>query len=150
MSWKKLIILIITGLIIFAGGFATGMYYQKKQTLNAQKFPGNFNGQTPPDMSKNNSSDKGTHPSGNNSGPGGNMTSGEIISKSDTSLIIKTSDGNTKTIYYSDSTTVSKNETGSTSDLTVGTNISVSGTTNTDKSVTSKMIMITPAEKAAE
>lgn len=144
MNLKKTLIPVIGAIIIFAGGFGTGMYYQKKHTTTATV--GQFNESNRPTMPDGTSG--GTPPTGQNGsrtgGPGGGMTSGEIISKTDTSLTIKTSDGSTKTIYYSDSTTVSKNETGALSDLTVGTNISVNGTTNTDKSVTSKMIMITP------
>jgi len=141
---KKIIGLIVIGLILFGTGFWSGTYYQKKKVTStaANGIP---NGTMP--TNGNSGRTGGTPPSGSergNGGPGGGGTSGEIISKSDTSLTIKTSDGSTKTIYFSDSTKISKNTTGSSSDLSVGTKVMVSGTTNTDNSVTGTTIMIQP------
>lgn len=143
MKLKKLILPIIIGLVLFAGGFWTGTYYQKNHT-NSKTADG-----APSGFSKDSSDKKptGTPPSGGNGGgQGGGGVSGEIISKTDDSLTIKTSDGSTKTVYYSSSTTISKNTTGSSSDLAVGTSVSVMGETNSDKSVTGKTIMIMPAD----
>ena len=152
MSTKKLIMLIAGGLIIFGLGFWGGMTYQKKKTTTGKESFANGERPSMPDgTSGTKGNGNGTPPSGFGNGRnGGGMTEGEIISKSDTSLTIKTSDGSTKTVYFSDSTTISKNETGSSSDLAVGTKVSVSGTTNTDNSVTGKMIMIRSGEEPKE
>ncbi|MFA4995728.1 MAG: hypothetical protein WC536_01140 [Patescibacteria group bacterium] len=148
MKSKKLLTVIIGGAIVFGLGFGSGVFYQKKHAATSTTANG-----MPPTMSGDGQSatgrQGGTPPSGTkgsgNGGPGGGV-SGEIISKTDTSLTIKTSDGSTKTVYFSDSTTISKNTTGASSDLSVGTDIMVSGTTNSDNSVTGKTIMIQPAE----
>jgi len=127
-------------LAIGAGGFFGGYYFQKKKcasTANTKNFAGNFRemSETPPTNIPNKNGQA-------NGGHGGGGNTGEIISKDDKSITIKSSDGSTKIIYYSDSTTISKNETVANSDLTVGTNISAMGSINTDKSVTAKNIII--------
>lgn len=139
---KKLsnVVIIIIIVTVGVGGFFGGYYYQKKKcasTTNAKNFDGNFremSGTPPIDMPNKNGRGNGGPESGGNTG--------EIISKDDKSITIKSSDGSTKIIYYSDSTTISKNETVANSELTVGTNISAIGSTNTDKSVTAKNIII--------
>lgn len=151
MTTKKVFIYIVIGVLLFGAGFWAGTAYQKNKT--STKSTAEMPNGTPPSMNGGSgtsakSGNMGTPPSGGNGGPGGNGTSGEIVSKSDTSLTLKTSDGSTKTIYFNDSTKISKNANGSTSDLTTGTNIQVNGTTNDDKSITGTTIMIMP--EAAE
>lgn len=140
---KKLsnVIIIIIVVAVGVGGFFGGSYYQKKKcasTANSRDFDGNpqqmFRGTPPTDMPGRNGQSNG--------GSGGGGNTGEIISKDDKSVTIKTSDGSTKIIYFSDSTTISKNETADSSNLSVGTNISAMGSTNSDKSVTAKNIII--------
>ncbi|MDD2483043.1 MAG: hypothetical protein PHE32_00305 [Candidatus Shapirobacteria bacterium] len=74
-----------------------------------------------------------------------NQTVGEIISIDDSSLTVKTSDGGSKIILISDSTTVNQSTTAAKTDLKVGAKIAVMGSTNTDGSVTSKTIEINPS-----
>ncbi len=80
----------------------------------------------------------------NGGGTMGNFIGGEIISKDDKSLTIKLQDGGSKIILLGTNTTIVKIATGSTSDLTVGTSVSIAGTTNTDGSVTAKSVQIRP------
>ena len=72
----------------------------------------------------------------------GGFTSGSILSKDATSITVKDSSGNTKTIYYSSSTTVSKSSDVSADALTVGQDVTVTGTSNTDGSVTATRIIL--------
>ena len=58
------------------------------------------------------------------------------MSKDAQSVTVKLSDGSTKIVFYSASTTVSKSATGTAADLTAGTGVIVTGTTNPDGSVT--------------
>jgi hypothetical protein len=73
-------------------------------------------------------------------GPGGNMTSGSILSRDANSITVKLSDGSTKLVLYSDSTTISVNKDGSSSDLTTGQEVRVSGTSNSDGTITATSI----------
>jgi hypothetical protein len=138
------IIYAIIGLVLVAGSFFGGYYYEKKACANTNPnmgFDGSKLGGTPPTGAPDGSSSSSFNGRGNG-GPGGGGSTGEIISNDGKSITIKTSDGSTKIVYFSDSTKVSKNETASTSDLTVGTTVSAMGTTNSDKSVTAQNIMI--------
>jgi len=145
MNVKKIIVPAVVGIVLFGAGFWSGIYYQKKTLSSATTgnppFGSDFNGTPPTDGTGR------TPPSGGGArsgGPGGGGVSGEIVTKSDDNIIVKKSDGSTVIVYFDDSTTVSKNQTASASDLTVGTSVQAMGTTNTDKSVTSKSIMIQP------
>jgi hypothetical protein len=74
----------------------------------------------------------------------GGMTSGEIVSKDDTSVTIKLTDGGSKVVFLSTSTTIGTMSTGSLDDLSTGTNVIVVGSTNADGSVTASTIQIRP------
>lgn len=75
----------------------------------------------------------------------GGFVAGEIISKDAQSVTVKLSDGGSKIIYTSASTTVYKTAEGSMSDLSQGTNVTVQGSTNSDGSITAQSIQIRPA-----
>ncbi len=69
---------------------------------------------------------------------------GSILSQDDKSVTIKLQDGSSKIILLPDSATYSKTEAGAKSDLKVGDNIGVFGTTNSDGSVTAQSIQENP------
>lgn len=75
---------------------------------------------------------------------GGGMVTGEIVSANSQSMTVRQQNGTTTTIYYSDSTDISKTSSGTFSDLSSGTDVAVTGTTNTDGSVTARSIRINP------
>jgi hypothetical protein len=77
-----------------------------------------------------------------NNGQGSGFIGGEIIAKDDKSITIKTPDGSSKIIFYSDATEIGKSAIGSASDLEVGNNISASGTPNQEGSLTAKSIQV--------
>lgn len=73
---------------------------------------------------------------------GGGMVTGEIISGDGTSVTVKQQDGNTKIVYFTNSTMISKSVTGTSSDLTTGTNVFANGTSNSDGSIAAQSIEI--------
>ena len=75
---------------------------------------------------------------------GGGFTGGQILSKDATSLTVGVQGGGSKIVFFSNSTPITKTVSGSVSDLTVGTNISVIGTTNSDSSESATNIQIRP------
>jgi hypothetical protein len=78
-------------------------------------------------------------------GGGVNAVMGEVLSKDATSFTVKLRDGGSKIVFYSASTTVAKMDSGAIGDVAVGKNVMVSGTTNSDGSVTATMVQIRPA-----
>lgn len=76
---------------------------------------------------------------------GGDIVSGSIISSNDNSVVIQLpQNAGSKIIFYSDTTQISKSISGSVNDLSVGETVSVSGTTNSDGSITAQSIQIRP------
>lgn len=140
---NKKIVFVIVGIIVLAGVFYGGMAYGKSQTgtvgvngANAQNRTGQFS---------RNGSARTT---------GGGFVSGEVLSKDANSVTVKlnnndptgtsTTSTGSKIIFFDTSTTVSKMATGSINDLITGTQVSITGTTNPDGSVTAKSIQVRP------
>jgi hypothetical protein len=134
---NKKIGLVIVGIIVLIGAFYGGIVYGKSQipARGAQVFnPNNMPNGMPNGGTRNIKS-------------GGlvGFTSGEIISKDDKGITIKLQDGGSKIIFLSTTTAVAKATTGSITDLTVGTQVSVTGATNTDGSITAQSVQIRSA-----
>jgi len=66
------------------------------------------------------------------------------IAKDAASVTIKLRDGGSKIIFLSDQTPVLKSATGTSDDLTVGSNVTVSGKPNQDGSISAESIQIRP------
>lgn len=77
---------------------------------------------------------------------GGGFTAGKIISSSNGSISIEQQNGSsTELVLLSPSTQILKQTSGSASDLTDGTEVVVTGTSNSDGSLTASSIQIRPA-----
>lgn len=107
-------------------GFYGGIQYQKSQrvALGRGQFPAGFN-------QREGSSQRGLRPS-----------SGEITKIDDTSLTLKTTDGSSKIIIFSDSTRVNKSSEGSMADLKVGESITVMGSEDTNGTITAEILSV--------
>jgi hypothetical protein len=139
---SKKIVWSVVGIIVLVGVFFGGAAYGKGQattttTANATGFAA-YAGM------------RGTR----GGSFGGGATIGQIISKDATSITVQlitpvggttsTTPVGSKIILVDSSTPITKEVNGSMSDLAVGTNVSVTGTTNTDGSVSAKSIQIRP------
>lgn len=125
------IALLIVVLIVGAGiGFFGGQKYS--QPSRAQLTQGNFQGGF-----------GGRLRQGGN-GAGIRPVVGSIISADNNSITVKMADGSSKIVVISDSTIISKTDTGSKSDLKSGDNVAVFGTTSSDGSVTAQNIQLNP------
>lgn len=135
---KEVVVPVVIASLVFAGiGFFGGMKYSQMQR-------GNFrNGQ----FGNGNFMMQGGRTGGPN-GQGGRMqgfrpTIGEIISSDDKSITVKMDDGSSKIVLISDSTSINKSDSGSKSDLKVGTKVGVFGQDN-NGTVTAQNIQINP------
>ncbi len=132
MSKKTTVVILIILVIAVAGGaFYGGMLYGKSQNTRPSFAAGNF--QT-------------LRQGRNNGADGGSIISGDVISADSSSITLSLpNNGGSKIIFYSQTTQISKFDSGSSSDLTTGATVTVNGTTNADGSVTAQSIQIRPA-----
>ena len=122
---NSIIVLIVVG----GGSFYGGMVYGKSQNTRAAFGTGNF------------AAMRGTR----TGTAGASLTAGSIIAKDSNSITLQLpNNGGSKIIFYSGSTQIGKFTTGTADDLTTGTSVSVTGTTNSDGSITAQNIQIRP------
>jgi hypothetical protein len=150
MNKNRKIVFVVVGIIILVGVFFIGMFYGKNNASGMK----NVNG-FGADM-QNQVGQFGMN-SKNNKNIGGGMVSGEIISKDANSITVQimnndptstnTTASGSKIIFFDANTVVSKMATGFLTDLAINTEISVTGTTNSDGSITAKSIQIRPQMK---
>ena len=146
MKTNQIISVIALVIIASLASFYTGIKYQQKKspTLTNNQQPGFGNGQGLGQGAGRANSD-GSVAKNRGQTPGFRQTVGEITAIDDKSITVKLTDGSSKIILLSDSTTISQSTTAAKTDLKVGTKIMVNGDTNTDGSVTSRNIEINPA-----
>jgi pectate lyase len=134
---NRKIIACTIGIVVIAGAaFYGGMTYGKSITpARGQAGYGQFVG-----------GPNGVRSTGTRGGvSGGGFTVGEIISKDAESITIKMQDGSTRIVLVASGTQVMKSATGSSDDLSKGANVTVTGTTNSDGSITASNVQIRPA-----
>lgn len=142
---KKCIVMTIIAVVVIGGGaFYGGMQYNKSKSI-LQGPIRNGGGQFFQSQGQGgNRQAGGQRTSGGLNNGSGDFTSGDIISKDDKSITVKTRDGGSKIIYFSDSTTIGKAEKGSASDLSIGQQVMVNGKSGTDGSLAAQNIQIRP------
>jgi hypothetical protein len=81
---------------------------------------------------------------GRGMGANGGFLSGTVAAKDATSITINTRDGSSHIVILTPATSVSKSVNGALTDVSVGSNIMVSGTSNADGSVSATNIQLRP------
>ncbi|MFZ2024878.1 MAG: DUF5666 domain-containing protein [Microgenomates group bacterium] len=143
------IVLGIIAIACAALGFFGGMKYQ--QTKSPSFARGGLNNMQ--GGMQNNSQAKQTGTTKNTNGIGksfGGMQIGTIASMDETSLTVKLQDGSSKIVILSGTTTYKTMTDASKSDINVGDTIAISGSTNTDGSVSAQSIQLNPAMIGAQ
>ncbi|MFH0930184.1 MAG: DUF5666 domain-containing protein [Candidatus Moraniibacteriota bacterium] len=149
MQNKKILIIAIVAVIIIGGGaFYGGTVYEKgslaKQNLlrgaNGEGADGQHRG-----PGQGGGQGMGMNRGGGQNGSQGDFINGDIMSKDDKSITVKTRDGGSKIVYFSDSTTIGKAVSGTSSDLATGQQVMVSGKSSPDGSLSAQNIQIRPS-----
>ncbi len=146
MNKKILIIAVISLLLGIGVGVYGGTIYQKKKAgksfnernLNGRMMDGQQRGQ----------GQRTGMMGGQNQG--GGFSDGEIISKDDKSLTVKTRDGGSKIVYFSAETKIGKTTEGAIADLAIGQQLMINGKSNSDGSLTASNIQIRPAQNSVQ
>lgn len=142
MKNTNLIIMILIGVIVLGAGFFGGMQYQKSQVPSFQ-FGNGVNGQNFRQGMMNGGSQQNNQ-TGRMMGRGNGAVRGEIINADDKTITVKLTDGSTKLVLIGSGSTVSQSVTATVKDLTVGKQVAVFGTANTDGSVTAQTLELNP------
>ncbi|MFA6306354.1 MAG: hypothetical protein WCV70_00855 [Patescibacteria group bacterium] len=139
MQNKMLIGFIIAVVVVGAGSFYGGMQYGKNQTSaqnNAARQQRFGQGAGPAQGGQFNRQGRVA---------GGGFVNGDIIAKDDKSVTVKSADGGSKIVFLSGATQIMKSVDGSLVDLEMGENVMITGSANSDGSLTAQSIQLRPA-----
>ncbi len=142
---SKIIGVVIAFIIVGGGTFYGGMQY-----ANAQKKSG---GLGISNMTPGQRQARFGGAGGARSGGAGSFTAGDIISNDGKSITVKLRDGGSKIVFLGDKTEVLKSVNGASSDLTVGSQVTVSGKPNSDGSLNADTVqirLVSPATNASD
>jgi hypothetical protein len=147
MPTKNIIITVIIALVVGGAAFYGGTVYEKSSLNKQGLLRSASRGQVGQSQGQGQFSRQGG-PNGAGFGRGGDggFSAGEIIAKDDKSITIKTNDGGSKIVFFSDSTQIGKTAQGSSSDLASGQQVMANGTANQDGTITAQNIQIRPAQ----
>lgn len=146
---STIVLAVAVGVVALAAGLLVGMSYGKGRPSveTAMKTVSNL---TPEQMAQLGTSGGGFpgggFPDGAAGGGNGNarggFTAGSIVSNDGSTITIKMNDGSTKFVLYSGSTTIRKSAEGTSADLVAGENVVVTGSANSDGSITATQIQL--------
>lgn len=143
MNNKKVVaIAVIAVIAVGAGSFYGGTIYEKSR-LEKQGLIRSSN--ISDRMQK--GGQRATPGGFNRGGENGEFVAGEIISKDEKSITVKTKDGGSKIVFFSDSTQIGKTTQGSSVDLNNKQEVVINGQSNSDGSIVAQNIQIRPARQ---
>jgi hypothetical protein len=129
---KNYLIIIVVAVIVGAVAFYGGIKYGQSSNPQANGQPG-FGQNGGNGMFRR-----------NGSGQNGGFAGGEIINQDSGSITVKLRSESSKIVLISSSTVITKSTDGSLSDLTLGKQVTVGGSTNSDGSITAQTVQIRP------
>lgn len=144
-----IVVVAVVGVVTLAAGLFVGMSYGKghPSVETAMKTVSNLT----PEQAAQLSASGGGFPGGGfpggaagggNGNARGGFTAGSIVSNDGSTITIKMNDGSTKFVLYSGSTTIRKSAEGTSADLVAGENVVVTGSANSDGSITATQIQL--------
>lgn len=126
-------VLLVIGGLSFYGGMVYGKSSATKTAVSGQAAGRNFAGGAGGAIGARTS---------------GGLVNGAVLSKDDKSITVQSRAGGSKIVFFSANTTVQKMGAGSVSDISQGDQVMITGSTNSDGSVTAQSIEIRPAMPA--
>ena len=144
MSKKQIVILVVVAVVFAGGGFYAGMKYQQSKTPSR----GNFAQFTGQGGAAGIAAQNGTRriAGGQN---GASFVSGTVLSKDSNSITVKNQSGGSQIVILGSSAQYQKSVQGTSDDVTVGENVTVTGTQNSDGSLTAQNVQIRNAPPSA-
>ena len=140
MDKKCITTIVVVALLVGAVSFYGGMKFAGgKKTADFQ--PGNFSGRGMMQGEQKNSRQIGNQQARN-----GGLVRGEVLSQTQDQITVKTNGGGSKIILIPGSMDIMTSVKASSTDITVGANVMISGTTNNDGSITAQSLQIIPNE----
>ena len=141
MKKNNKIIAAVVVVVLLGASFYGGMVYGKSSTPARGAFAAGATGTF--------ARGTGTAGARGGLGAGGGFTAGQVISNSGTSISIQQQNGSSsELVLLSPSTQILKSAAGTASDLTPGAEVTVTGTSNSDGSLSATSIQIRPAGMA--
>ena len=124
MNTKQWVTLVVVAIVFAGGGFFGGMRYQQSKTpvraAGAAGFAGRRTG----------------------GAAAGSFVSGQVLSVDSNTITVQLASGGSQHVILAPSTQYGKMVSGSSTDVTVGTSIIATGSTNSDGSVTAQNVQI--------
>lgn len=138
---KNIFVSLLAVAVVGGGAFFGGMKYQESK--NASAFPASRNFQGMPGAAAGNSGARA------NRNGGGGMVVGEITAVDGDSVTVKSADGASKIVFFSEKTSIGNFTAAQSGDLAVGQSVTAAGTAGTDGSIVANNIQIgAPARSA--
>ncbi|MDD5738424.1 MAG: DUF5666 domain-containing protein [Candidatus Pacebacteria bacterium] len=160
MKKNIIVLFVLVALVVGVGSFYGGMTYAKSsnkflagRSFNDQQFIANVGG----------AGQRAGGAMAGRAGGAGGFISGQVVSKDSQSITVSIArnnatgsqnttgqaGGGSKIVFFSNSTQVMKTTEGSTSDIAVGSNLTITGAPNSDGSITAQSIQIRPSVPVA-
>lgn len=137
---NPIIITIIVALVVGVGAFFGGMKYQQSKRVT---FGGNFAGGQFQRRAA------GNQQFGRNNQQAFRPVMGQIVSLDDKSISVKMPDGSSKIVLLGDNVSITKTNQASKTDLSVGAQVAVFGSQNSDGSISAQTVQLNPQLRMA-